>query len=135
MFQRNCVTSVWILTQSSKSTVREKTCDLPDETSSLSLLTVSVAWKWRVVPAGFTLTPARICTPMSCSPTRTVLQLVSIMTQSSNRLRKLTRRRPACSQTQTSSFFGVERLCLAEVSFQLNSTGKEAAGSTTLPSG
>ena len=44
----------------------------------------------------------------------------------------------ACSQTQTSPFlffFGVERFCLAEVLFQLNFTGKEAAGPATLPSG
>ena len=58
-----------------------------------------------------------------------MLQLVSILTQlkSTAEIDQET--------TYHLFFFGVERLCLAEVSFQLNFTGKEAAGSTTLPCG
>ena len=47
----------WIVTQSSKSSVREKTCDLPWKTSSFSLPTVPL--RGSVIPAGFTLASAQ----------------------------------------------------------------------------
>ena len=51
-----------------KSTVREKTCELPDG-NIIFVVADRFPLRGSVVPAGLTWTSARICTPMSCSLT------------------------------------------------------------------
>ena len=58
---------------------------------------------------------------------RSCATLVLITTHSSSRLRKLTRRRPTCFQTNIITV-GAERFHCTEVPFQPSFTGKEASG-------